>query len=119
MKIDHVASWVSDLEQACSFYTRWFQATKGPLYSSAKRPFHSYFLSLGSGPRLELMASPGEAPRMAHIAVSVGSRENVDRLFQEMKAAGVRIISEPRLTGDGYYEAVVADPDGNLVEITA
>ena len=41
------------------------------------------------------------------------------RMFQEMEAAGVRIISEPRLTGDGYYEAVVADPDGNLVEITS
>ena len=119
MKIDHIASWVSDLERTCSFYERWFQATKGPLYSSAKRSFHSYFLSLGSGAHLELMASPGEAPRMAHLAVSVGSRETVDRLFQEMKAAGVRVISEPRLTGDGYYEAVVADPDGNLVEITS
>ena len=65
------------------------------------------------------MVSPDEAPRIAHIAVSVGSREAVDRMFQEMEAAGVRIISEPRLTGDGYYEAVVADPDGNLVEITS
>ena len=119
MKIEHVASWVSDLERTSAFYERWFTASKGPKYSSAKRPFHSYFLSLGSGPRLELMASLGEAPRMAHIAVSVGSRENVDGLFQEMKAAGVRIVSEPRLTGDGYYEAVVADPDGNLIEITA
>jgi len=118
MKIEHVASWVSDLERTCSFYERWFQATKGPRYSSAKRPFHSYFLSLDSGARLELMASPDEAPRIAHIAVSVGSGEAVDRMFKEMKAAGVRTISEPRLTGDGYYEAVVADPDGNLVEIT-
>ena len=35
-----------------------------------------------------------------------------------MKAAGVPIVNGPRLTGDGYYEAVVTDPDGNLVEIT-
>jgi len=119
MKIAHAASWVSDLERACAFYERWFKATKGPKYSSTKRSFTSYFLSLGSGARLELMASPAEAPRMAHIAVSVGSREAVDRLIEQMKAAGVHIVSDPRLTGDGFYEAVVTDTDGNVVEITS
>ena len=119
MKIEHAASWVSDLERACSFYERWFKATKGPQYSSTTRPFTSYFLSLGSGARLELMASPGEAPRMAHIAISVGSREAVDCLIEEMKAAGVPIVSSPRLTGDGYYEAVISDSEGNLLEITS
>ncbi|WP_244748381.1 hypothetical protein [Mesorhizobium sp. 131-3-5] len=24
----------------------------------------------------------------------------------------------PRLTGDGFYEAVIEDPDGNLIEVT-
>src|ERR1700722_4546534 len=119
MKIEHAASWVSDLERACSFYERWFKATRGPKYSSTRRPFTSYFLSLSSGARLELMVSPGEAPRMAHIAVSLGSREAVDSLIEEMKAAGVHIISDPRLTGDGYYEAVVTDTEGNFVEITS
>ena len=118
VKIEHAASWVGDLERACAFYERWFQAKKGKKYTSAKRPFMSYFLSLGGGPRLELMASPGEAARMAHIAVSLGSREAVDLLVEEMKAAGVSIVSDPRVTGDGYYEAVVADSEGNLVEIT-
>jgi lactoylglutathione lyase len=118
-KIEHAASWVSDLERASSFYERWFGATKGPKYSSAKRPFNSYFLSLGSGARLELMTTPGEAPRMAHIAISLGSREAVDRLVDEMKAATVNIVSNPRLTGDGYYEAVITDSEGNLVEITS
>jgi lactoylglutathione lyase len=119
MKIEHVASWVSDLERACSFYERWFKARKGPKYSSTKRPFTSCFLSLGSGARLELTASPEEAPRTAHIAVSVGSRKAVDRLIEKMKAAGVHIVSDPRLTGDGYYEAVVTDTEGNFVEITS
>jgi lactoylglutathione lyase len=64
------------------------------------------------------MTSPAEAPRPAHLAVSVGSRDAVDRLIQTMEAAGVRVVSYPRLTGDGYYEAVIADSEGNLVEIT-
>jgi len=118
IKIQHAASWVGDLERACAFYERWFQATKGEKYTSASRPFMSYFLSLGGGARLELMASPSETPRMAHLAISMGSREAVDQLVEEMRAAGVPIISGPRVTGDGYYEAVVTDSEGNLIEIT-
>ena len=64
------------------------------------------------------MTSPGEAPRLAHLAISVGSRGAVDRLVKTMEAAGVRIVSGPRLTGDGCYEALVTDTEGNLLEIT-
>jgi 2-haloacid dehalogenase len=117
-RINHVAAWVSDLERARAFYERWFKAAAGPKYSSTKRDFQSYFLSLDTGARLELMTSRAEAPRPAHLAVSVGSRDTVDRLIQTMEAAGVRVVSHPRLTGDGYYEAVIADSEGNLVEIT-
>ncbi len=65
------------------------------------------------------MTSPGEDSRPAHLAISVGSRAAVDRLIREMEVAGVRIVSAPRLTGDGYYEAVIADTEGNLIEITS
>ena len=27
-------------------------------------------------------------------------------------------LERPRRTGDGYYESIVRDPDGNLVELT-
>jgi len=118
-QIEHAAVWVSDLERARAFYERWFKATAGAKYSSSKRNFTSYFLSLGSGARLELMTSPGESSRAAHLAISLGSREAVDRLVSKMEEAGVRIVSPPRLTGDGYYEAVVSDTEGNLVEITS
>jgi lactoylglutathione lyase len=29
------------------------------------------------------------------------------------------VLDGPRRTGDGYYESVVLDPDGNRVEIAA
>ena len=118
-RIEHAAAWVSDLERACDFYRQWFGATIGPKYVSTARPFTSCFLTLRSGARLELMNTPGEAPRMAHIAVSLGSRDAVDRLVGAMRAAGVTIARDPRITGDGYYEAVVNDTEGNLLEITA
>jgi|SRR5271166_1345377 len=117
-QIDHAAAWVSDLDRARAFYQRWFQASTSPRYSSSKRDFESCFLSLGSGARLELMTSPAEPARPAHLAISVGSRDAVDALVIAMEADGVRIVSRPRLTGDGYYEAIIADSEGNLLEIT-
>ena len=90
---------MSDLERGRAFYERWFKTTAGVKYSSAKRDFTSYFLSLGSGARLELMISPGEVARLAHLAVSVRSRNVVDHLVKAMEAAGVHIVSGPRLTG--------------------
>jgi lactoylglutathione lyase len=118
-RIEHVAGWVSNLDRARCFYERWFHAASTPEYSSVRREFQSRFLSLDGGPRLELIASSQESPRHDHIAISVGSRPAVDRLVKEMEVAGVRIVSRPRVTGDGYYEAVVEDSEGNVVEITS
>ena len=118
-RVEHVAAWVLDLERARGFYERWFHAASTPEYSSTTREFRSRFLSLDGGSRIELMVSPEEVPRHAHIAISVGSRLAVDRLVNEMEQAGVQIVSRPRVTGDGYYEAVIADSEGNLVEITS
>ena len=54
----------------------------------------------------------------AHLSFSVGSKEEVDRLTRQMSDDGIQVIGEPRTTGDGYYESVVLDPEGNRVEIT-
>jgi len=27
------------------------------------------------------------------------------------------VVSAPRVTGDGYYEAVIEDPEGNRIEL--
>ena len=127
MHIDHLAVWTHDLERLRAFYERHFGARSGARYASASRPgFVSYFLSFPSGgARLELMTLPtlGATPPAptagyAHIALSVGSPAAVDALTERLRAAAVPVISEPRRTGDGYYEAVVEDPDGNAIEIT-
>ena len=127
MRIEHAALWTRDLERLRAFYERHFDARAGARYASATRSgFVSYFLSFPSGgARIELMALPelqdaSAAPAVgyAHLALSVGSREAVDALAARLREAGVRISSGPRETGDGYYEAVIEDPDGNSVEIT-
>jgi lactoylglutathione lyase len=49
--------------------------------------------------------------------MSLGSKESVDTLTHRLRKDGYQIIGEPRTTGDGYYESVVIDPEGNIVEI--
>ena len=53
-----------------------------------------------------------------HVSFSVGSKEKVDHLTQQMSDDGITIVGQPRTTGDGYYESVVLDPEGNRIEIT-
>jgi lactoylglutathione lyase len=125
MRIEHVALWTRDLERSRAFYQRWFGAAANTLYESARRPFQSYFLTFAGGARLELMRLPDlldrpslESIGFAHIAIALGSGEAVDALTERMRSAGVPVLSEPRRTGDGYYESVVADPDGNEIELT-
>ncbi len=128
MHIEHVALWTRDIERLRDFYGRWFGAEPNDRYESARvTGFASYFLTFpDGGARLELMqlpelspAAPVPAMGYAHLAIRVGSRERVDALVESARSAGVRIRSEARLTGDGYYEAVLDDPDGNQVEVTA
>lgn len=54
----------------------------------------------------------------AHLAISVGSKTKVDELTEQLVQNGYICQSQPRTTGDGYYESVIEDPEGNWVEIT-
>ena len=125
MRIEHVALWTRDLERLRAFYERWLGARAGDRYENPDHGFSSYFLSLEDGARLELMRMdsipdgvPEQMTGLAHFAVSLGSEAAVDELTAAMAAAGVEVLDGPRRTGDGYYESVVLDPDGNRVELT-
>ncbi len=128
MRIEHVAIWTRNLTSLRDFYCHWFQGEAGPKYVNEARGFESYFLTFPSGARLEVMRrsegvekGPVEAEHLtgyAHIAFSVGSEIKVDALTDQLREAGHAIVDGPRRTGDGYYESVVLDPDGNRVEIT-
>lgn len=127
MYIEHIAIYVQDIEAMKHFYERFFNASANDLYVNAKKGFSSYFLTLQSGARIELMHQPSVAKvlehleqgiGLAHFAVSVGSKERVDGLTELIRTQGYTIKGEPRTTGDGYYESVIQDPEGNLIEIT-
>lgn len=125
MRIEHAAIWVKDLERMKEFYETYFGAKTNDLYHNEKKDFKSYFLSFDSGCRLELMKKGGidEVPSQnmtgwAHLAFSTGSKERVNELTETFKNDGFQVVSGPRVTGDGYYESVIEDGEGNLIEIT-
>ena len=128
MKIEHIAIWTSDIERLKLFYTEYFGCTSGSKYINSSKSFESYFLMFDSGCRLEIMQMPSiplnlnnsfsQYLGLIHFAVSVGSKENVDELTARLRSDGYEIVREPRVTGDGYYESRILDPDGNRIEIT-
>ena len=126
MRIEHVAMYVNDLEAARDFFIKYLGASSNDGYHNQKTGFRSYFLSFSDGARLEIMNKPqmDDAEKtlartgLIHIAFSVGSRERVDELTEEMKRDGYEVVSGPRTTGDGYYESCVIGIEGNQIEIT-
>jgi lactoylglutathione lyase len=127
MHITHAALWTRDLEAAAIFWRDYFGAEVGEAYCSQRRPgFISRFVRLaGGGAKIELMMGPWIVTPPAadhvgwdHIAVSLGNAEAVDRLAERCRANGL-LLSPPRMTGDGFYEAVIAMPDGTSIEVTA
>ncbi|APQ17228.1 VOC family protein [Maribacter hydrothermalis] len=126
MRIEHIAIWVSDLEKMRAFYETYFNAVAGEKYHNPSKEFTSYFLSFTEGARLELMHKPSIQlatdkeiyTGIIHFAMSVGTKDKVNTLTEKLRADNYTIAGEPRTTGDGYYESVILDPEGNQIEIT-
>ena len=126
MKIEHIAMYVNDLEKARDFFVRYFDAVSNNGYHNPRTDFRSYFLTFENGSRLEIMTKPDLTDSgdllnrfgYAHIAFSTGSPENVNSLTERLQKDGYPIISQPRTTGDGYYESCILGFEGNQIEIT-
>lgn len=127
IKLEHIAMYVNDLEGAKKFFEEYFNAKSNEKYHNTKTDFQSYFLSFDDSTRLEIMTRPDiiEADKKhlnrtgyIHLSFSVGSRQNVDFLTERFRSDGYEIISNPRVTGDGYYESYIIGFEGNIIEIT-
>ena len=126
--LEHVALWTTQLEQLKDFYVRHFDGVAGPRYQNQAKGFSSYFISFAGGARLEIMQMPS-VPRslddvhrqftgFIHISFALESAAEVDRLTSVLEKDGCAVLEKPHLTGDGYYESFILDPDGNRVELS-
>lgn len=126
MKIEHIAMYVNELESARDFFVKYLGGVSNDGYHNEKTGFRSFFISFEDGARLEIMNKPSMADTekpvnrtgYIHIAFSVGSVEEVDRLTERFREDGFEVLSGPRTTGDGYYESCIVGIEGNQIEIT-
>ena len=127
MKLEHIALYVNDLETMKDFYVSYFKATANEKYHNQLTGLQTYFLSFDEGARLEIMQRPGMSPKATgehplgyvHISFKLGTPEKVDQLSKTLQESGCPLLNGPRTTGDGYYESVLSDPEGNLIELVA
>lgn len=126
MKLTHVALWTTQLEELRSFYMTYFDGMSHEKYVNPTKGFESYFIRFGGETSLEIMRSTVVTENTeavytgwCHVAFEPGGRDQVNALTERLRKDGYTILSEPRMTGDGFYESSVADPDGNKVEIVA
>lgn len=128
--LEHIAVWTKSLESMKAFYCSYFEGDAQPKFVSDTEfdsHFESYFIAFPGGSRLELMQmatipdsgfAPGyQATGLTHLAFAVERRELVEQLARRAEAEGLSVPVAPHMTGDGYYEACILDPDGNRVEV--
>ena len=129
MTLEHVAIWTDKLEELKDYYIKYFGATANEKYTNEQNQFQSYFLTFGSGARLEIMTKPGipenkndrvteQHQGIIHLAFGVDSKNEVDEKAKQLRSDGFNILRGPRKTGDGYYEFETLDPDDNRLEVT-
>ena len=126
MRLEHVAIYVKELESVRDFFIRYLGGHANDGYHNPHTGFRSYFIAFDDGARIECMTKSEMDDQektlnrtgYAHIAFSVGSKEKVDALTEELKGAGYTVVSGPRTTGDGYYESCIVAIEGNQIELT-
>lgn len=122
-RISFITLGVSDLERATRFYADVLRLPRIAMPPGARVSFFEMgktWLSLF--PRKDLAADAGIAGEgfgfagftLAH---NLRSIEEVDVLFAELTAAGVRIVKPPHRADWGGYSGYFADPDGFLWEV--
>ena len=97
-----------------------------PCIITKQQILNHIFLTFDDGARLEIMNKPVmddfeksmDRTGFIHIAFSVGSKEKVDLLTEQLKKDGYTVVSGPRTTGDGYYESCIVAVEGNQIELT-
>ena len=120
-KIHHFAVEVSDAEKSAAFYCNLLGFTRGDRFDFPERNRVIIFVSLGDvrleflqGPEWEAYVAQPKMLGFKHICLQT---DDVDGDAARLKAAGVKITTEPFDTQINSRIAFFEDPDGLTLEL--
>jgi len=116
--------YTRDIEAGLRFYRdllgfkETFRTPKEGTPTHVELTLHGFGLGLGTVEAARRVhgidASPG-SPAMVLVVWAA----DVDRAFEKLAAAGAPVVQPPHHTGNNNRNALLRDPDGNLVELVA
>ncbi len=123
-RIDMVGIFVNDLHKMVAFYR---DALGFRIDWDGNGPYAEFInegVRFSMYERSQLPALLGQTPGYPtglngtfELAVDLPVSADVDREFARVVAAGGRPVYAPRLEPWGMYSSMIADPEGNLIEI--
>ncbi len=126
MKFDMIGLFVDDIHRMVDFY---HNVLGMDITWNGQGPYAEFKhegIRLSMYLRSELPKLLGETPEYParlngtfELAINVGAPKNVDPKFQEIIAGGGREVYAPRNEPWKMRSAMVADPEGNLIEIAS
>ena len=116
--------YTRDIEAGLHFYrdllgfTETFRTPVEGIPEHVELQLNGFTIGLGTVEAARRVHGVEAAPGSPAVVLVVWA-ENVDAAFTELVAAGVPVLQPPHDTGSSNRNALLRDPDGNLVEIVA
>ncbi len=116
--------YTNDIEAGIRFYrdllgfTETFRTPLDGTPSHIEFRLDEFTLGLGSVEAARRVHGVDAAPGSPAMVLVVWT-DDVDQAYQDLLAAGVPAVQPPHDTGNNNRNALLRDPDGNLVEIVA
>jgi len=108
---------VRDLDASIAFYRDKLGLSSAFDFVDDKRERFGVYLHLGGRSFIELfrgeLAEPAKGQSFRHICIEV---DDVAATVAELRARGVE-VTDPKLGSDQSWQAWLADPDGNRIEL--
>ena len=119
-----IGIFVSDLKEMVQFYNKIIGIDiewdgKGPYAEFKHDGIRFAMYERDRLPKLlgQIPSYPKGINGTFELAMNVGEPENVDKFFNRFVAAGAKPIYEPRNEPWKMRSSMIADPEGNLIEI--
>jgi catechol 2,3-dioxygenase-like lactoylglutathione lyase family enzyme len=126
IKFDMIGVFVQDIHRMVAFYK---DVVRLEIDWDGEGPYAEFRhegIRFSMYSRSELPALLGQTPEFPEklngtfeLAINVGSPANVDARYDEMVSGGARSIYAPRDEPWKMRSAMIADPEGNLIEIAS